>query len=74
MEDVGIKLFGSRHIGSAYTYRRYVKNTPTSHKNNQPEEKGSNAQTNDARMYIGNVFIDELDAVQFVLQDNKIDP
>ena len=27
---------------------------------------------NDARMYIGNVFIDELDSVQFVLQDNKI--
>ena len=27
---------------------------------------------NDARMYIGNVFVDELDAVQFVLQDNKI--
>jgi hypothetical protein len=26
----------------------------------------------DARMYIGNVFIDELEAVQFVLQDNKI--
>jgi hypothetical protein len=27
---------------------------------------------NDARMYIGNVFVDELDSVQFVLQDNKI--